>query len=66
MAHRKKETNTLYTINSLNRLILYLNNGYLDKSYEVNWNEYRNAMILTDGDSFKVLKTKLFRIIDIN
>jgi len=66
MAHRKKETNTLYTINSLNRLILYLNNGYLDKSYEVDWNEYRNAMILTDGDSFKVLKTKLFRIIDIN
>ena len=38
--HRKKETNTLYTINALNRLILKLNKGHLDKSYEIDWNEY--------------------------
>mgnify|MGYP003121865220 FL=1 len=66
MAHRKKETNTLYTINALNRLILKLNKGHLDKSYEIDWNEYRNSMILTDGDGYKVMKTKLFRIIDVN
>ena len=66
MAHRKKETNTLYTINALNRLIIKLNKGYLDKSYEIDWNEYRNSMILTDGDGYKVMKTKLFRIIDVN
>ena len=29
--HRKKHTNTLYTINALNKIILQLNNGILDK-----------------------------------
>ena len=66
MVHRKKETNTMYTINALNRLIIDLNNGTLDKSYQVNWDGYRNSMILTDGDGYKVMKTKLFRIIDVN
>ena len=36
LVHRKKQTNTLYTINALNELIKSLNNGYLDKSYRVN------------------------------
>jgi hypothetical protein len=66
MVHRKKETNTMYTINALNRLIIDLNNGILDKSYQIDWNGYRNAMVLTDGDGYKVMKTKLFRIIDVN
>lgn len=66
MAHRKKETNTLYTINALNRLIRNLNNGEMDKLYPIDWNSYRNSMILTDGDGFKIMKTNLFRIIDVN
>lgn len=66
MTHRKKETNTLYTINALNRLIESLNGGRLDKSYQINWVDYRNSMILTDGDGYKVMKTNLFRIIDVN
>ena len=35
LVHRKKQTNTLYTINALNELVKSLNNGYLDKSYSV-------------------------------
>ena len=66
MTHRKKETNTLYTINALNRLIQSLNDGRLDKSYQIEWGEYRNSMILTDGDGYKIMKTQLFRIIDVN
>jgi len=66
MAHRKKETNTLYTINALNRLIRNLNNGEMDKLYPIDWNSYRNSMILTDGDGFKIMKTNLFRIVDVN
>lgn len=66
MTHRKKETNTLYTINALNRLIESLNGGRLDKSYQIEWGEYRNSMILTDGDGYKIMKTQLFRIIDVN
>ena len=66
MVHRKKETNTMYTINALNRLIKKLNNGVVDKSYSVDWEKHRNSIILTDGDSYKILKTTLFRIIDLN
>jgi hypothetical protein len=65
MVHRKKESNTMYTINALNKLIFNLNNGIVDKSFQINWDIYRNSMILTNGDSYKVLKTSLFRIVDI-
>ena len=66
MVHRKKESNTMYTINALNRLIEDLNGGVLDKSYQIEWRDYRNSMILTDGDGYKIMKTNLFRIIDVN
>ena len=66
MVHRKKETNTMYTINALNRLITSLNGGVEDKSYQVDWEQYRNTLILTDGQSYKIMKTSLFRIIDVN
>ncbi len=66
MVHRKKESNTMYTINALNRLIKDLNGGKEDKKYQVDWNNYKNSMILTDGDGFKIMTTKLFRIVDVN
>ena len=65
MVHRKKESNTIYTINALNKLIISENNGILDKRFQVDWQKYRNSVILTDGDGFKVMKTSLFRIIDV-
>lgn len=65
MVHRKKESNTMYTINALNRLIKELNGGVEDKTYQVNWQDYRNSLILTDGDGYKVMETKLFRIVDV-
>ena len=66
LTHRKKESNTIYTINALNRLITKLNGGVLDKKYQVNWNDYKNSVILTDGDGYKILKTSLFRIVNVN
>ena len=65
MVHRKKESNTMYTINALNRLFTVENGGILDKSYQVDWQKHRNSVILTDGDGFKIMKTSLFRIIDV-
>jgi len=65
MVHRKKESNTMYTINALNRLITSENHGVLDKSYQLDWQKYRNSVILTDGDGYKIMKTSLFRIIDV-
>ena len=64
MVHRKKESNTMYTINALNTLILS-ETGKMDKSYQIDWQKYKNSIILTDGDEYKVMKTSLFRIIDV-
>lgn len=56
--NRKKETNTLYTINALNALIRSLNGGILDKSYRVNWYDYENCLLLSQGDEYKTISIK--------
>lgn len=63
LLHRKKETNTLYTINSLNLLIKSLNEGILDTSYRVNWQDYSNTVLLTQGSELKTLGTKIHKIV---
>lgn len=65
LVHRKKESNTLYTINALNTLIKELNNGQVDSNYRVNWKDYRNCVLLTKGPELKRINTKLFRIIEL-
>ena len=63
--HRKKETNTLYTINALNEAIRKENNGVLDKSYSLNWESYRNSLLLTNDAGLNVIRTKLYKIINV-
>ena len=65
LVHSKKQTNTLYTINALNELIKELNNGYLDKRFIVNWDDYRNSVLLTKDHKLQILKTKLFDIVEV-
>ena len=65
LVHRKKQTNTLYTINALNEVIRYLNNGILDTSYQVDWTRFRNCILLTRPGGFKKVRTRLKQIIEI-
>ena len=65
LVHRKKESNTLYTINALNTLIKQLNEGVLDTTFKVNWNDYKNCILLTKGPDLKRVNTKLYKIIEI-
>ena len=65
LVHRKKETNTLYTINDLNELIKKLNDGVVDMAYRVNWPHYRNSILLTQHNELKQLNTKVFKIIEL-
>ena len=65
LVHRKKESNTLYTINALNELIKQLNNGVVDTKYKVEWNHYRNSILLTQHNDFKQLQTKIFKVIEL-
>lgn len=66
LVHRKKQTNTLYTINALNELIKSLNNGVLDKSYSINWNDYKNCILLVQADGYKKINTKIKEIINLS
>ena len=63
--HRKKDTNTLYTINSLNALIKDLNGGIIDHNYSIDWDQYKNCILLTDEASYKMVSTKLFKIVKV-
>ena len=65
LVHRKKQTNTLYTINALNELIKSLNKGVLDKSYSINWDDYRNCILLVQADGYKKIDTKIKEIINL-
>ena len=64
--HRKKQSNTLYTINALNEVIRSKNNGVLDKRFNVDWEEYQNTLLLTNETGLNVVPTKIFQIVDIH
>lgn len=66
LIHRKKESNTLYTINALNELIKEENGGKLDKNYALEWDRFRNCIILTNPIGTKRIQTRVFEIISFN
>lgn len=65
LLHRKKESNTLYTINALNTLIKSLNNGYADPNYKVEWADYKNTILLTNGPDLRKLETTIYKIVNL-
>ena len=65
LVHRKKESNTLYTINALNELIKRLNGGVVDTSYQVNWQHYSNCILLTQHNELTQLNTKIYKIVEV-
>jgi len=64
--HRKKQSNTLYTINALNEVIRSKNNGILDKKFIVEWDEFRNTLLLTNDAGLFKIRTRIYSIIDVN
>jgi len=63
--HRKKHTNTLYTINALNYLITVLNDGILNTNYLIPWENYSNCILVTNNNEYKKIETKIYDIIKI-
>lgn len=58
LVHRKKDTNSVYTINALNTLIKEVNNGVLNTDFQVDWNLYVNKLLTIKQDELQV--TDLF------
>ena len=65
LVHRKKDTNTLYTINALNELIKSLNGGVVDTKFPIDWQHYKNCVLLTQHNELKQLNTKIHKIIEL-
>ena len=64
--HRKKHSNTLYTINALNEVIASLNNGLVDSKFIVPWENFKNTLMLTNSDGLNKIPTRIYKIIKIN
>lgn len=65
MVHRKKETNTFFSINSLNELQKIINNGVSDRNQEINWENYRNKMLLFSDNILSVNEVSIYDVITI-
>ena len=65
LVHRKKQSNTLYTINALNELVKELNGGVLDKRFPIPWEEYQNSLLLTNDTGLNKIPTRIHSIVDI-
>lgn len=63
--HRKKQTNTIYTLNAMNCIIKEENGGIFNKQYQLNWELYNNCLILTHDLGYKILELDLLRVFKI-
>ena len=63
--HRKKHSNTLYTINALNEVVANLNNGVIDSKFIVPWENFKNTLLVTNSDGLNRISTRIYKIIKI-
>ncbi len=62
--HRKKETNTMFSVNALNNIIMLENDGVLNKNHIINWENYKNCILITQkGNGFLKIRVELEKII---
>jgi len=70
--HRKKETNTLYTLNALNEVVMDQNGGKLDPKFSVDWEPHQNTLLVTYKDdetgeqNLRRIETRLINIVNLD
>ena len=70
--HRKKETNTLYTLNALNEVVMEQNDGQIDPQFSVDWEPHRNTLLVTYKDDetgdqiLRRIETRLINIVNLD
>ena len=64
--HRKKHSNTLYTINALNEVITNLNNGVVDSKFIVPWENFKNTLMVTNPEGLNKINTRIYKIVKID
>ena len=65
--HRKKEGNTLYTLNALNEIIKE-RTGDIDHTYQIDWDneKFKDKFIITRDGKLQFIPTRLKTVINLN
>ena len=66
LVHRKKQTNTIYTINALNEVVKSMTGGQTDNSFVIDWEEFQNCILTTSNIGYKKIPTKVYKTINLN
>ena len=61
LVHRKKQTNTIYTINALNEVVKSMTGGQTDNSFVIDWEEFHNCILTTSNAGYKKIPTKIHK-----
>jgi len=63
--HRKKSTNTLYTINALNLAVAKDHDGQTGKHLKLDWEKYSNSILLVVAKELNVHPVEVLKIFKI-
>ena len=63
--HRKKQTNTLQTINALNAAVASQHDGATGKNLKLNWEPFANSLLLTEGKKLQIHPVEVVKIFKI-
>ena len=64
LVHRKKQSNTIYTINALNEVIKSKTGGQIDTSFQIDWDDFTNCILTTSNTGYRMISTKVFKTIN--
>ena len=65
LVHRKKQSNTIYTINALNEVVKSKTGGQVDNHYMIDWEEYRSCILTTANTGYKKIPTKVLKTFNV-
>jgi len=65
LVHRKKQSNTIYTINALNEVVKSKTGGQIDNSFIIDWEEFRNCILTTSNYGYKKIPTKVYKTLNL-
>ena len=60
--HRKKQTNTLYSLNAMNQLIKNKNGGSFVRNYNVNWEEVKNSLMIIKNHKLSIFGLQIVKV----
>lgn len=61
LVHRKKQTNTIYTINALNEVVKSFTGGQTDNSFVIDWEQFHSCILTTANSGYKKIPTKIHK-----